>query len=94
MITSETSLGPGSSVGEKRKKRAEIHDQKKFGQRSGGLGRGKGQRHPFPSLDYRSPRFARRFFFFIFRQCGSWSLARVGAINNCLESNGRLKKSV
>ena len=56
-------LGPGCTVGEKGKKRAETPKQKNIGERSGRLGRRKGQRYPFPCLDYRSPRFARRCFF-------------------------------
>ena len=48
---------------EKKAKNGVKHRSKKKSARKRWTGRRKGQRHPFPSLDYRSPRFARRYFF-------------------------------
>ena len=54
---SGSSLGPGSAVGEKGKKRSQIG-------KNGNRREPRGARHPFPSPDYLSTRFARRFCFF------------------------------
>ena len=67
---SSPSCNLGPRCWEKRQK-TEWNTTKRIGERSelsGGLGRGKGRRHPFSSPDYCSVHFARRlnFFFSLF----------------------------
>ena len=72
---SSPSCNLGPRCWEKRQK-TEWNTTKRIGERSelsGGLGRGKGRRHPFSSPDYCSVHFARRlnFFFHFFPQLQS-----------------------
>ena len=50
-------------MGEKGKKRAETPKQNKSVSEAVGLGRRKGERHPFTCIDHCSARFARRCLF-------------------------------
>ena len=59
----ETSLGPGSALGEKEEKNRRRR-KKKVGERSES-GEGKGWRPPFPFPAYGSARFARRYFSYL-----------------------------
>ena len=78
------SLGPGSAVREKGKKRGQIGKiSASEASPAVSWGGGKG-RHSFPFPDYLSTRFARRFFFSrtliffsFFPQCWAWSQATV-----------------